>query len=560
MGATNCPETPRQKMITMMYLVYTAMLALNVSAEVVEGFRSVGSAMTRSNVNMQEKLDDTYANFAQAYENSPEKVRDKWEKAQQVREMSKQLGDFIDSVEYRFVAKLSPSAKVKDSTLEKGEHEFKFIDKESGEIEYDTIRHVINKYGFRWMEKGLDNTNDVTPFFLGPKAEGEYADTGTVAYMLKERIHRYERQVKEILGEDSAHVTFGFNIDGKVYSNKKGKEVSWEMQNFNEAVGGGALVTLIRLKGETMNAEFDAVNTLYKQVSKGDYKFDQITMISRPKATYIVQGGVYETRVNVGAYDSKQKFTATVNGQQLMSNDSGAVVYRTVCNTPGPQKVTGVAHVTNPDGGTQDIPINDYYYVSQPMATISLDAMNVVYIGLDNPFTPSVPGIDSRNIQVSIDPKDGKITPGETPGQYIIVPTGAKSTLNINVTATIDGKQQPMGSPKFRVKPMPQPKLKVGNFESGGAAESKKTFVAGTRIMAQKDKSFDLKVDPRKMRVQKITAQINNKPAGEGTDMITEEMATAIRRAVRGDRLFITATVMMPDGKPTTIEWQKTLK
>ena len=50
MGATNCPETPRQKMITMMYLVYTAMLALNVSAEVVEGFRSVGSAMTNSNL------------------------------------------------------------------------------------------------------------------------------------------------------------------------------------------------------------------------------------------------------------------------------------------------------------------------------------------------------------------------------------------------------------------------------------------------------------------------------------------------------------------------------
>ena len=75
MGATNCPETPRQKMITMMYLVYTAMLALNVSAEVVEGFRSVGSAMTNSNINLQTKLDDTYANFDIALENSRDKVQ-----------------------------------------------------------------------------------------------------------------------------------------------------------------------------------------------------------------------------------------------------------------------------------------------------------------------------------------------------------------------------------------------------------------------------------------------------------------------------------------------------
>ena len=58
MGATNCPETPRQKMITMMYLVYTAMLALNVSAEVVNGFKTVGNAMTKSNENLQAKLDD----------------------------------------------------------------------------------------------------------------------------------------------------------------------------------------------------------------------------------------------------------------------------------------------------------------------------------------------------------------------------------------------------------------------------------------------------------------------------------------------------------------------
>ena len=75
MSASNCPETPRQKMIQMMYLVYTAMLALNVSAEVVEGFKTVGNAMTKSNENMVTKLDDTYNNFEAALKNYPANVK-----------------------------------------------------------------------------------------------------------------------------------------------------------------------------------------------------------------------------------------------------------------------------------------------------------------------------------------------------------------------------------------------------------------------------------------------------------------------------------------------------
>ena len=107
MGATNCQETPRQKMITMMYLVYTAMLALNVSAEVVEGFRSVGTAMTNSNINLQTKLDDTYTNFDIALTNSPDKVKESYDKAQQVKALSKELEGFIDSLEYEFIGKIS---------------------------------------------------------------------------------------------------------------------------------------------------------------------------------------------------------------------------------------------------------------------------------------------------------------------------------------------------------------------------------------------------------------------------------------------------------------------
>ena len=98
MGATNCPETPRQKMITMMYLVYTAMLALNVSAEVINGFKSVATAMHESNKNISAKLEDTYTNFDLALKNSPEKVKEMYDRAQEIRQLSKDITAYIDSM------------------------------------------------------------------------------------------------------------------------------------------------------------------------------------------------------------------------------------------------------------------------------------------------------------------------------------------------------------------------------------------------------------------------------------------------------------------------------
>ena len=83
MGATNCPETPRQKMIQMMYIVYTAMLALNVSAEVLAGFKTVGDAINVSNIAISEKVTDFYNNFEDTYKNNPEKTQESWDKATQ---------------------------------------------------------------------------------------------------------------------------------------------------------------------------------------------------------------------------------------------------------------------------------------------------------------------------------------------------------------------------------------------------------------------------------------------------------------------------------------------
>ena len=558
MGATNCPETPRQKMITMMYLVYTAMLALNVSAEVVEGFRSVGTAMTNSNINLQTKLDDTYTNFDVALSNSPDKVQEAYDKAQQVKKLSKQLEGFIDSLEYEFISKISGDEAeiVTDIKNPKKTRKIK-IKNADGTINPDSLKLALQIGGFAWMEKGLDDTHEAPKFFLTG------ASTGGIKYaeVLKERVISYRQEVKRILGEDSTKVNFPFDVE-KTFLNKDKKEVPWEEKNFDEVVAGAGLITLIRMKGETMNAEFDAVNMLYKQVSKGDHSFDQIALISRPKSTYILQGGTFETDIYVGAYDSKQDFVLNIGGQEIHSNDSGSAHYRTVCNSVGQQRITGRAIVKGPDGDTE-LEVTETYTVAEPSATVMLDKMQVVYAGLDNPITISAPGVDTKNLRASIEQGQGTLSPGEGgAGHYIIKPAPSAKNVNVSVDATIDNKTTRVANYRFKVKNIPDPKIIIGVHETGSANASRKDFTNGDiYVIAQKNKDFEFSVPKGSMKVLSYSLSVGTRQFPDQTgNKFNPEIQSAIKKASRGDNLVVTAKVLMPDGKPREIDWIVKLK
>lgn len=532
-------------MITMMYLVYTAMLALNVSAEVVNGFKTVGNAMTKSNENLQVKLDDTYANFAEALKNSPDKVQEQYDKAQEVKRLSIELEDYIDSIQNSFVGMLATKAEINpDPTQPKLVRKIDFLNSD-GTTNLDSIKLAMKLGGFSWIQK-LDNNHIGTPFFIG-KAEGNNPTSGA-AVDLKNKIIEYKHRIKEILGEDSIHVSLGLDVERQELNSDK-QPTSWEMLNFNNTVAGAALVTLTRMKAETMNAEFDVVNMLYKQVSKGDFSFDQIAMISRPKTTYVIQGGVYETDINVAAYDSKQHFTATVNGQQLSSNDSGSVHYRTVCNSLGVQRITGVAYVTTPDGGTKEYPISDNYFVAKPVAVVSLDNMQVLYAGIENPITVSVPGVDGRNVKASIVEGNGKLVPGEGEGKYLLTPSNGVKKIVVGVDAVIDRGQQRMGAPVFKVKEIPAPVITVGGFQDGSKV-SRSNLAAGAQVVARPQPGFEFKIPKGSIRVMSLEVFVGNKPFNMNGSAFEPDVISAIKRANRGDKIYVTAKVMMPDGKP----------
>ena len=555
MSASNCPETPRQKMIQMMYLVYTAMLALNVSAEVVEGFKTVGNAMTKSNENMVTKLDDTYNNFEAALKNNPAKVKEKYDKAQEIKKLSNELIYTIDTVTYSFIGEITSEADISVIDPENSENTIKrriSLVNADGSKNFDSIAEALHVGGFSWIQK-LDNNHLGTPYFIG-KAEGKEVTEGA-AYEIKKRIIDYKKAVKEKLGADSVHVALGLAVED-MHLNSEGKPLSWEQLNFNNTVAGAALVTLTRMKAEVMNAEFDAVNMLYKQIKSNDFSFDKVAVITRPKSSYILQGGKYELVVNVGAYDSKAKFEATVGGTRFTANDTGAVVYSTICNSTGPKTVTGTVYVKN-DNGTSSYDFKETYFVAEPMAVFELTEMNVVYAGIDNPVRISVPGIPTHNIVVSLaDPSQATIVPDNSKGagNYIIKPKVNKGRIKVNASFKDGNQTRSAGSTEFRARPLPDPKIYLGSVEAGkGIPINDLKGMKGPQVRYGQEFAFRMKtptIIKQTVDITKVNGATDIENRGQQWGA---EVMSYIQKAKPGCKITLSIDVNMPDGTKRNI-------
>ncbi|MBP9970612.1 MAG: gliding motility protein GldM, partial [Paludibacteraceae bacterium] len=138
----------------------------------------------------------------------------------------------------------------------------------------------------------------------------------------------------------------------------------------------------------------------------------------------------------------------TVNGKQLDGNE-----YIVQAGSVGTFPVKGTIRLPRPDGSTAEYGFESSYIVGEPTAIISADMMNVLYAGIQNPISVSVPGVPAQNINVSVN--NGALS--RTAKGWNINPRVGQD-CNISVSAKMaDGRVQTIGSKPFRVKPLPPP-------------------------------------------------------------------------------------------------------
>ncbi|RLD82895.1 MAG: hypothetical protein DRJ15_00210 [Bacteroidetes bacterium] len=538
-------ETPRQKMIAMMYLVLTALLALNVSKEILDAFLVVNESMITANEIVHKKVGTVYQQFAQQDVMNHEKVGEHFEKAKLAREYSEKMIDYLEYVKFTVVKE----CERKDSltVLEK----YYTVEKVPDPLYPQKSK---NKFLLNLKEvPSKDKYDQTTNYFINRKH----------ATILKDRLDYYRSQMEELIPEEyRSRVKLGLRTDEE-YEDADGASQTWEMHHFYHTILAAEITILNKLIAEVQTTEFDVVSELFNEISLTDFKFEAVTAKIIPKTNYIIKGQKYEAEVLVAAYDDKanpdvyimqgaSEFNLSNKDRaQKWEGEGGIVKLEWNANSEGPQRFAGIIEITNPEGELEQHYFSHEYIVAPPSLTVAAKKMNVFYRAVDNPVSISVPGIAKNMIRPSI--SEGEIVADpDAPGDWLVRITAGVSSTIVSAQAQYEGQWMDMGSFEFRVKRVPDPVAKIAG-KVDGTINRNELLGANAIIPVMEDFEFDLNFIVTSFAMGTI---INGDwvPKRASGNRFTSEMQDIIRSSRRGQKFFFeNIQAQGPDGTRRTL-------
>ena len=472
MSSKNCPESTRQKMINMMYLVLTAMLALNVASEVLESFRIVDASLTQTLNNIKRKNDQIYGAFDAAYVANPTKVKEWKDKADQVNKKTVELITKIKDLKEELVL-ASGGEPLKESRAGGG-----FTLSPSEPL-------IVNSKGDTILIKKEDDLNTPSEIMIQQKKAND----------LKNSINGYRDFLASFLEEGS---TLRENVmkqldtpDPRVDLSEGGEKKSWESLHFESKPLIAVITLLSKMQIDIENAETNVISTLYSNIDAASFKFNRLGARILAKSTYVLQGDEFEAEIFLAAEDTTQQPEIFVGNTKLTMRD-GKGIYKASASQVGTFKWGGLIKYKNPEGNINSYPFEGEYQVGKPSATISPTKMNVMYVGIANPIKVSVPGVASENLIVALN-NGGRIE--KAGDDYLAYPSKLDATgknTSITVSAKFGGEIRSMGAMGFRVKEVPPPLATISGKNGGNL--KKEDLLAEDGVFAElKDFDFDLK-------------------------------------------------------------------
>ena len=446
-GAKNCPETPRQKMIGMMYLVLTAMLALNVSTDILNGFTMVDNSLHNSVEAANNRNNKMYRDFEEATRQNPEKMQDWYNRAGELKHRADSLYNYIQEFKTQIVS-LADGQKAVDERIARG---------------VDPTREV----------DGKDN-RDVA---------GQYAIVEGNGPILKEMIGMYRDYIIE-LADKKPELANEFNnifACDKMWNEHEKDSVAWEVGMFDGMPLCACITVLTKMQNDIRTTESEMILYLMDQTDAGDLRVNKLNAYVIPKSDYVIQGAKYSAQIILAAVDSTQKPEYYIDGQRI--NDQG--IYEVVASGLGQKTYTGqIAYLDPATGAMQYLPFQSEYTVSEPSVTISNTDLNIMYRGYDNPFSISVPGVSSNRLKVDV---SGGASVTQRNGLWIIKPNEHAKNITVKVMAEMEGTMHNMGARTYRVKALPKPgayfksgenEYQEGNISRGALLNSNATVIA----------------------------------------------------------------------------------
>ena len=441
-GAKNCPETPRQKMIGMMYLVLTAMLALNVSTDILNGFTLVDNSLHSSIAATDTRNAKLYQDFQAANADNPEKTQEWFDKAKEVQHRADSLYNYIQDFK-EHIALLADGKKRVDELRAQG---------------LDPTMHI----------EGNSNL-DVT---------GQYAIVQGNGLILKE-IVAYYRDYAAGLAESDAELRNAIQqalATERGYNAHEKDSCDWEVAVFDGMPVGASITILTKMQNDVRTTEGQLIQYLMDRTDAGDLRVNKLNAYVIPNSNYVIRGGKYSAQIILAAIDSTQRPEYYIEGQRI--NDHG--LYEVAASGVGLKKYSGWIAYQNPSTGEmENLPFSSEYSVGEPAVTISNNDLNIMYRGYENKFSISVPGVSNDKVKVNV----SGASVHQSGGVWVIKPSEGSKKVTISVNAELDGKMQPMGSKEYRVKALPDPQAYFSardkEYTSGNIAPSTLTHSSG---------------------------------------------------------------------------------
>ena len=521
------PKEPRQKMINMMYLVLTALLALNVSAEILNAFKTVNNSITTSNGVVSEKNNLTYNAFEKALSDPQTKANAEiWApKAKQIQKISSSMYNTIDGMKH----------------LLKIESQFE-IDKEGKEkfndANLDAATRVFDKDG-----KGkvlYDSLSDYKKQMLAVLNPEEFKDNKVLYAEVAKAKADFEKQLPLDLSVPLSQTGAA----------KSGDDVKdWVTNYFHMTPTIAAITILSKFQNDVKNSESQMVDYCYKQIGSVKVVYNQFEAFAGTNATYLMPGDELEIQAGIGAFSAAAKPDITINGVRQTLNADGVADYKTKVEGAGEHTVTVNIAYTKPDGTVATIPKTIKYTVGLPSgASIFLEKMNVVYIGVDNPMTISGGSVGREKVHASFATPGGTLT--NTGGDHYVARATTPGMSKIIINANGKNFEFPI-----RVKNLPLPAGFIGS-KKGGSISSAEFKAIGGLIARLEDSDFEAPFKVVSYKLGAIGGSVSQytEASNEGNRWSGTAQAIVQRSSPGTNIFFDQIRVVGPDGKAREIQ------
>ena len=501
------PKEPRQLMINIMYLVLTALLALNVSAEIFNAFKMVDTGLKSANT----ALDASNATLPELIKEQSQKSKDLAKYAERIdgiRGLSKSGTDYIDDL----VDKLIDESGNLNGEVDEGDY--------------------VDVKGNREL-RGKKNYDGVTRLMV---------DQG-LGEELKNKMVEMKAQFLNFVDEPDKKSLAGnlpIEIDEVAWTKSANAKKNWSDFTFGHMPLGATMPIFSKFKNDIKASEAELLNYLAGKVGVGGATvvLNKYKVVSSPKKTYIIKGEKFETDVFLSAAaggDSNTGISISVNGKGLRADKDGVAKYTETASATGVKKYNAAITITDPVTKEKEPYKSTYEYeVGERSVAISPTKMNVFYIGVDNPVEISAAGVNSTKIKVSMGGSGGG-TIKKSGGGYVVnvtKPTTKGNLAKVNVSA--EGLN---ASKEFRVKRIPNPIPKLSTKRGGTMAPGE--FKAQQGVLPVLEAfDFDVRCQIKGFRLVRVAPRQDAEITVNRGGRYSAEAAGLVKKAKPGDRYF----------------------